>query len=80
MHETLHPKVDINRLFVSRKEGRGLASIEASMDASIRRFVDYIKKNKERLITAVNNSSENTRTNRTTINRKEKREDKQLYG
>ena len=36
MHKVLHPRDDINRLYVSRKEGeRGLASIEDSVDASI---------------------------------------------
>ena len=45
MHKTLHPRVDVDRLYVSRKEGgRGLASIEDSVDASIQRLEDYIEK------------------------------------
>ena len=41
MHKALHPRDDIDRLFVSRKEGgRGLASIEDSVDASIQRLED----------------------------------------
>ena len=37
MHKALHPRDDVDRLYVSRKEGgRGLASIEDS--------VDYIEK------------------------------------
>ena len=37
MHKVLHPRDDTGRLFVSIKEGgRGLASIEDSVDASIR--------------------------------------------
>ena len=41
MHKALYPRDDIDRLYVSRKEGRRrLASIE---DASIKRFEDYIK-------------------------------------
>ncbi len=36
---------DVDRLYVSRKEGgRGLASIEDSVDASIQRLEDYIEK------------------------------------
>ena len=49
-----------------REEGRGQASIEDYVDASIRGLEDYIKNSKERLITAASNSSGNIRTNRTT--------------
>ena len=36
MHKALHPRDDVDRLYVSRKEGgRGLAGIEDSVDASI---------------------------------------------
>ena len=36
MHKVLHPRVDVNRLYVSRKGGgRGLASGEDSVDTSI---------------------------------------------
>ena len=46
MHKVLHPRDDVDRLYVSRKEGgRGLASIEDSVDASIQRLEDYIEKN-----------------------------------
>ena len=45
MHKALHLRNDIDRLYVSRKEGgRGLSSIEDSVDASIQRHEDYIKK------------------------------------
>ena len=37
MHKALHLKDDIDRLYVSRKGGRGLANIEDSVDTSIRR-------------------------------------------
>ena len=41
MHKALHPRDDIARLYVSRKEGGwGLASIEDSVDASIRQLED----------------------------------------
>ena len=36
MHKALHPRDDIDRLYVSKKEwGRGLASIEDNIDALI---------------------------------------------
>ena len=39
MHKAPHPGDDVDRVYVSRKEGvRGLASTEDSVDASIQRF------------------------------------------
>ena len=36
MHKALHPREDVDGLYVSRKKGgRGRASIEDSVDASI---------------------------------------------
>ena len=52
---------------LEKKVGRGLASIENSVDAK-----DYIEKHRERLITATKNNTDNTRTNITTITRKQK--------
>ena len=53
IHKALHPRDDIDRLYMSRKEGgRGLASTEDSVDALIQRLEDCIKKSKERRITA----------------------------
>ena len=72
MHKALHPRDDIDRLYVSRKEGRrGLASIEDNVDASIRRLEDYIEKHERGLITAIRNDTDNT-MNRMTITRKQK--------
>ena len=49
LHKALHPRDDVDRLYVSRKEGgRGLASIEDSVDASIQRLEDYIEKKRRR--------------------------------
>ena len=49
MHKALHPRDNVDRLYVSRKEGgRGLASIEDSVDASIQRLEDYIQKTRWR--------------------------------
>ena len=73
MHKVLHPRDDTDRLYASRKErGRGFASIEDSVATSIRRLTNYIKKNKERLITATRNNTNNTRVNRTTLTKKQK--------
>ena len=73
MHKALHPRDDVDRLYVSRKEGgRGLASIEDSVDASIQRLEDYIEKYERRLITAIRKDTNNTRNDRMTITRKQK--------
>ena len=81
MHKALHPRDDINRLYVSRKEGRrGLASTEDSVDASIQGIEDYIEKYEGGPITATRNNTDNTKTNKMTITRKQKLEEKQLYG
>ena len=80
MHKELHPRDDVDRLHVSRKEGGKLASIENSVDSSIQRLEDYIEKQEEGLITATRNNTENTKTSRMAIARKQKWEEKQLYG
>ena len=64
MHKALHPRDDVEILYVSRKEGgRGLTSIEDSVDASIQRFEDYRQKHKGGLITATRNDTENMMNN-----------------
>ena len=71
MHKALYPRYDIDRLYVSRKEGgRGLASIEDSVDASIQRLEDNIEKHRGELITTIRNDTDNTVTKRMTITRK----------
>ena len=80
MHKALHPRDNVDRLYVSRKGGRGHASIEDSFDASIQRIEDDIEKRRGRLITATRNNTDNTRISRTEITRKQKLEEKQLYG
>ena len=80
MHKALHPRDYFDRLYVSSKEGgRGLASIEDSVDASIQRLEDYIEKRGGRLITATKNNTDNTRTNSRETTRKQKRKEKQLW-
>ena len=73
MHKAQHPIYDIDRLYVSRKEGgRGLTCIEGSVDVSIQKLKDYRKKSKERLITEMRNYKGNIKINRTIITRKQK--------
>ena len=77
MHKALHPRDDIGRLYVSRKEeGRGFARIEDSVDASIQRCEDWIEKHKGGLITVIRNDTDNTMDNRMTMTRKQKWEEK----
>ena len=81
MNKAQHPRDDVDRLYVSRKEGgRGFASIEESFDASIQRLEEYIEKHEWGMITAIRNNTDNTMDNRMSIDRKQKWEEKQLYG
>ena len=71
MHKALHPRDDIDRLYVLRKVGgRELASIEDSVDASIQRLGNYTEKQEPGLITAIRNNTDNTIDNRMTKTRK----------
>ena len=81
MHKALHPRDDVDRLYVSIKEGgRGLASMEDTIDASIQRLEDYIEKHERVLITTIRVDMDNTINERMTTTRKQKWERKQLYG
>ena len=80
IHKALHPRYDVDRLYVSRKVvERGLASIEDSVDVSIQRLVDYTEKHEGGLITTIKNNIDNTVDNRMTITRNQKWEEKQVY-
>ena len=80
MHKALHPSDDVDRLYVSRKEGgRRLASIEDSVDKSVQRLEDYTQKHGGGIITATRNDTDNTKTNRMARTRKQKWEKKQLW-
>ena len=72
MHKALYPRDDVDRLYVSRKGGRGLTSIEDTVDASIQRCEDYIEKHERGLITAIRNDTDNTIDDRMTTTRKQK--------
>ena len=81
LHKALHPKDDVDRLHVWRKEwGRGLASIEDSVDASIQRLDIYIERHEIGLITAISKNADYAINNWLTITRKQKLEEKQIYG
>ena len=80
MHKAFHPRDDVDRLYVSRKEGgRELVGIEDSVDASIQRLEDYIVKHEGGLISAIRNDTDNTIDDRMTTAREQKWEEKQLY-
>ena len=71
MSKEFHPRDDVDRLYVSRKEGgRVLASIEDSVDVSIQRLEDYIEKHE----LAIRNDTDNTIDDRITTTRKQKSE------
>ena len=81
IHKALHLRDDMDRWYVSRREGgRGLASIEDSVDALIQRLEDYKEMHRGRQITVSRNYTDNTRATETAIARKQKLEEKQLYG
>ena len=81
MHKALHPRYDVDRLYVSRKEGgRGLASIKDTVGASILRLEDDIEKDERGLITTIRNDTDKTIDERDTTTRKQKWEGKRLYG
>ena len=81
IHKALHPRDDVNRLYISRKHGgRGLASIDYSVDALIQRLEDYIDKHDRGLITVLRNDTDNTIDERMTTITKQKWEEKQLFG
>ena len=71
----VHPRYDRDSLYVSSKVwGRGFANIELSFYVSIRRLEDYVKDIKEKT------NFRKTKITRTTIIRKLKLEEKQLFG
>ena len=62
------------------KKAKEDLSVLKTVNASIQRLEENIEEHGERLITATRNNTDNTRTNRTTITRKQKWEENQLYG
>ena len=81
MYKALHPRDDVEKLRVLRKEGgRGLASIKDSVDASIQQLKDYKEKHEGGLISAMSYDTNNTMDNKMTIVRKHKWEQRRHYG
>ena len=73
MHKALHLRDGVDRLYVSRKEGgRGLSSVEETVDASIQQLEDYIEKPERGLITTIRNDTDNSIDERMTTTRKQK--------
>ena len=80
IHKALHPRDDVDRLNVPRKEGeRRLASNEDSVDISIQRLEDNKEVHERGLITTIRNNTDDTINNRMTKTRKQKWEGKQLH-
>ena len=80
-HKALDPRDEVYRLCVSRKEGgRRLTTFKYNVNASLKQLQDYTEKYEGGLITAITNDTDNMKTNRMTITRKQKWEEKQLYG
>ena len=66
---TMHSREDVDRRCAKKRRKR-LTSIEDIVDASIHRPKDYTQKRGGRLITTTRSNTENMRTNRTKITRK----------
>ena len=76
MHKALHPETMLtDYMYQEKKRGKGLASIEDNVDASIWPLEDYIEKHEDRLIIAIRNDTDNTMDNRMTITRTGKEEE-----
>ena len=64
LHKSLHPRDDVDSLYVSIKEAeRGLSSTEDSVDASIQWLKNYIEMRGGRRITVTRDNTDNARIN-----------------
>ena len=69
MYKMRHPKADIDRLYVKRKEGgRGLAQVEAMYKAEIINIAEYLNTNykEDQLVNIVKNH-ESTQPNMNSV-------------
>ena len=66
-------------MYLEKREEEDLPASK-TVDASIQRLEDYIENHERGLITAIRNDTDNTIDNRMTTTRKQKWEEKQLYG
>ena len=61
IHGQHHPKADVDRLFVPRKQvGRGLMQLEAAHTEEITKWVEYVDRNEDPLIQVVRTHQHNT--------------------
>ena len=63
--KALHPRYVVDSLYVKEYRGRGLNSIEDSVDALIKWLEDYIEKHGGRRITVTRDITDNTKINKT---------------
>ena len=88
MHNGLHPRSNVDRAYISRKEGgRGLLCAEDTINLAKIGLERYVKESKERLIIAARGDNENTEIDtgkefkkRTRLERKTKWKEKTLHG
>ena len=53
MHNAIHSKGNVDRLYISGKEGgRGLQDVEEVVELTNLQLENYVKKSRERLLTA----------------------------
>ena len=68
VYRTHHPKADTDRLYVQRKEGRGLVHIEAAYRAQLINIAEYLNTNyKEDQLVSIVKSHESTQPNMNSI-------------
>ena len=61
IHGQHHPKADVDRLYVPRKQGgRGLMQLEATHAVEITKLVDYVERKEDPLIQVVRTHQQNT--------------------
>ena len=87
MHKGLHPKSNTNRLYIPRKVGgRGLLSIEDTVDLARLGLKSYVRSSSERLLVAARQiedcrgESVKDLKNRKKIERQQEWKDKTLHG
>ena len=67
-------------MYQEKRREEDLPASKTSVDSSIQQLEDYIEKHERGPITAIRNNTDNTIDNRMTRTRKQKWEEKQLYG
>ena len=78
IHKALHPRDDVDRLYVSRKDrGRGLPCIEDSVDPLVQRL--HRKARRRTDYRHQKQYWQHTKANRMILTRKQKWKEKQLY-